>query len=446
MLIYLSFLLIIKNLICKDNNNTEDNNDYDIISFNNDFNHMTFSEKSFILYLGTEMGYLKINTSESDYNNPKVTYNDPNCMKFDFRETNESLIIYNNYSVYYLGNKKINFTNGNQTFIFHFVDNNDSSIIDNNGIKTYNIYNSKKNKIQFYLSNVENIFIEYYFLSFILIISGCFSILYGAYHFMFGYIIHLTLFLYFAIFEFLAIYKVNISILASLLSLFFYFIFSISLSLVLRTDKKDNIRYMILKIIHGCSFGYSVFKLLSYYYIFFNLKGINNEDIRRLIYIAFSVIIIGIGAIFNLFNPFKKYIFLPCASVSGSYYITKGLSYVAGGYFSNIIAIREGLTFNYLKNRKEIISTYFIINFLIIILSIYYQIKHIENKQNEMEEFFISDEPIENDESRISNASYASGADKKDVEEELVEKKPIDKEKEEGDEGNEDIEIDDQED
>ena len=290
---------------------------------------------------------------------------------------------------------------------------------------------------------VESIF---YFLSFILIISGCFSILYGAYHFMFGYIIHLTLFLYFSIFELLAIYKVNISVLASLLSLFFYFIFSISLSLILKTDRKDNIRYMTLKIIHGCSFGYSVFKLLSYYYIFFNLKGINNEDIRRLIYIAFSAIIIGIGAIFNLFNPFKKYIFLPCASVSGSYYITKGLSYVAGGYFSNIIAIREGLTFNYLKNRKEIISTYFIINFLIIILSIYYQIKHIENKQNEMEEFFISEEPIENDESRISNASYASGADKKDVEEELVEKKPIDKEKEEGDEGNEDIEIDDQED
>ena len=39
-----------------------------------------------------------------------------------------------------------------------------------------------------------------------------------------------------------------------------------------------------------------------------------------------------------------------------------------------------------------------------------------------------------------------SGADKKDVEEEFVEKKTIDKEKEEGDEGNEDIEIDDQED
>ena len=83
-------------------------------------------------------------------------------MEFKFTNESQQFIIYNNCSVYYLGNKKINFTNGNQTFIFHFVDNNDSSIIDNNGIKTYNIYNSKKNKIQFYLSNVENIFIKYY--------------------------------------------------------------------------------------------------------------------------------------------------------------------------------------------------------------------------------------------------------------------------------------------
>ena len=181
-------------------------------------------------------------------------------------------------------------------------------------------------------------------------------------------------------------------------------------------------------------------------YIFFNLKRIDDEEPRKLIYVALSTVGIGIGLIFNLFNPFKKYIFLPCSSVSGSYYITKGLSYVIGGYYSNIIAIREGLQFDYLKNRKEIISIYFIINILIIIFSIFYQIKHIEYKQNEMEDFFISEDTIENDESRISNATSASGIDKKDVEAELIEKSPIDKEKEEGDEGNEDIEIDDQED
>ena len=445
MFIYLSFFLIIKNLFCQENYNTNDINDKELISFNNNFDNMFFEKKYFITYLGTEMSYFKINSPIAGNNNTIINYNNRE-IELNFKNKNETFIINSSFIVSYLGEKKIKFENEAYIFIFHYVDYNDSTTTDNNNKTTYNIYYDKKNKIEFFISNVENIFVKYNFLSFILIVSGCFSILYGAYHFMFGYVIHLTFFLYFSIFEFFGIYLDNVNVLASTLSLFFFFIFSLSLSPVLKTDKKDNNKYLFLKAIYGCSFGFSTFKILSYYYIFFNLEPITNGESRRLVYIAFSVILIGIGFIFNLFNPFKKYIFLPCSAVSGSYYITKGLSYIVGGYFSNIIAIKEGLQFNYLKNRKEIISTYFIFIIILIIFSVYFQIKHVEYKQTEMEEFFINEEPLSKDDSCISNASNTSGIIKKGEEEELIEKDPFNKEKEEDDEGNEDIEIDDQED
>lgn len=464
MYFYLLFFLIINNIIRpsyeeSNNSNNSDNfekiDNSDIIAFNNNFNHIFFYNNYFILYLGTEMVYVKFVFNNS-FNNNTINYN-PKSQNIQFNFT-ENITVYNNSSISYLGKKRFLFK-ASKNFIIHFdyEDNNNINTINynNESIISYNMkYYEKINNISItlFLSNGENIFVNYYFLSFILIISGCLSILYGAYHFMFGYIIHLTLFLYFYVFELVGIFSDDITLLSASLYLFFCCIFSISCSPILITDKKDNKRYMILKLIYGCSFGYSVFKILSYNYIYFNLEGINNDQARRLVYFAFLTFFVGIGLIFNLFNPFKKYIFLPCSAVSGSYYLTKGLSYIIGGYFSDIIAIKEGLKFDYINNRKEIIATYLIINISIIILSIIFQIKHIENKQTEMKEFLITEELISNDESRmstvsrLSNVSDTAGTNKKRESEEILLKESLDKEKEEDDEGNEDIEIDDQED
>lgn len=464
MYFYLLFFLIINNIIRpsyeeSNNSNNSDNfekiDNSDIIAFNNNFNHIFFYNNYFILYLGTEMVYVKFVFNNS-FNNNTINYN-PKSQNIQFNFT-ENITVYNNSSISYMGKKRFLFK-ASKNFIIHFdyEDNNNINTINynNESIISYNMkYYEKINNISItlFLSNGENIFVNYYFLSFILIISGCLSILYGAYHFMFGYIIHLTLFLYFYVFELVGIFSDDITLLSASLYLFFCCIFSISCSPILITDKKDNKRYMILKLIYGCSFGYSVFKILSYNYIYFNLEGINNDQARRLVYFAFLTFFVGIGLIFNLFNPFKKYIFLPCSAVSGSYYLTKGLSYIIGGYFSDIIAIKEGLKFDYINNRKEIIATYLIINISTIILSIIFQIKHIENKQTEMKEFLITEELISNDESRmstvsrLSNVSDTAGTNKKRESEEILLKESLDKEKEEDDEGNEDIEIDDQED
>ena len=461
MFFYLLFFLIIKKIICQ--NETINISIPNSSLFNNDFNNMFFKEKFFILYLGTEMAYIKIdfNSSNSNIsingNNTQINYNyKKSYIQFKFIDEENFNLSNDNYSIYYLENKTFLFYNKddiNKSFIINFIDkkyneNNpdiSSKIYNKTNITMYYIYYGDTNSITMFFSNVEYIFIKYNFLSFILIFFGCFSILYGAYHFMFGYIIHLTFLLYFAFFEFLGIFLDKINALASTLYLFFCFIFSISCSPLLATDKKDNSKYLFLKLIHGVSFGFSVFKILSYYFIFTGV-GIENQEARRLIYFAFSTISVGIGLIFNLFNPFKKYIFLPCSAVSGSYYITKGLSYVVGGYFSNIITIKEKLTFDYLKNKNEIISTYLIINILLILFSIYYQIKHIDYK-TEKEEYLICEEPLDNEDSRMSYVSNASGVNKRNEEAELIDRESLNKEKEEeGDEGNDDIEIDDQED
>ena len=466
MFIYLLFILIIKNTICQDQDQEEKKEikNSDFSSFNNDFNNMIFNKNFFILYLGTEMAYIKFDFNSSNSDNYTYEYNNTiiiisyskSYVQFNFSDGSSYKLDNKNYDISYLREKNFLFNNketNDKTFIINFINDNynisnpNTSRINynNQNITIYNIYyGDSKNNITLLFSNVEHIFIKYKFLTFFLIIFGCFSILYGAYHFMFGYIIHLTFFLYFAILEFFGIFSDTINVLTSTLYLFFCFIFSISCSPLLRTNKKDNKKYIFLKLIHGASFGFSVFKTLSYYYIL-NFHGIKKAEARRLVYFAFSTISIGIGLIFNLFNPFKKYIFLPCSAVSGSYYITKGLSYIVGGYFSQIIAIKENLNFDHLKNRKEINLTFLFINILLIIFSAIFQIKHIEYKQTEMEEFFTGEELIGNDDSRISNVSNISETNKKEQEAELIEKEP-DKEKEEVDEGNEDIEIDDQED
>ena len=68
--------------------------------------------------------------------------------------------------------------------------------------------------------------------------------------------------------------------------------------------------------------------------------------------------------------------------MTGSFYITKGLQYVLGGYFSSILFIKENLKFinikyNILLNYS---LTYFFIQIALIIFSIIYQINYIKYK------------------------------------------------------------------
>ena len=196
---------------------------------------------------------------------------------------------------------------------------------------------------------------------------------------------------------------------------FFYII-----KCIIENNKKNNKKYFTLKVLHGCSFGYFTFKTLIYYYIFFNGALVDDPKTRVLIYFAISTIFIFIGFALNLFNPFRQYIFLPSSTVSGSYEIIKGIGYIIGGYFSDIIAIKEKLNFNYVPNINEYKWTYLIIHILLIIFSILYQINYIKNKQDEIEKLNYIEEP--NEIQRTSNLSNTSNSIKKDESQELIDK------------------------
>ena len=87
---------------------------------------------------------------------------------------------------------------------------------------------------------------------------------------------------------------------------------------------------------------------------------------------------------------------MPCSAISGSLYITKGLEYVIGGYFSSILFIREDLKFINLKDDILYYSlTFFLIQISIIVFSIIFQIKYIKFKEIEDPEVVINvDEAI----------------------------------------------------
>ena len=420
--------------------------------FNNDFNHMFFKKTSFILYLGTEIVYFKINSSiyTSDDNNINITYNyTDKYLDFYCKNENKTYTINSNsnYNISYLENTKILFKNESEQFILQFTKyatgekNEDNNI---NNIKTYNIYYNISNNITFYVSNGENFFITKYMFSFVLLLCGYFSILYGAYHYMFGLVIHSTLFFYFFVIEFIEVFDDRISETFVELYLFFCFLVSLSMSHFLKTKKKDNKKYMILKIIHGMSFGYSFFKIFSFYFIF-NFEGYENEQIRTVLYFGLlALIIIAFGVILNLFNPYKKYIFLPCSTVSGTYYLIKGISYIIGGYFSDILAIKENLFFNYVRNHKEINAYHSIFSLLLIIFSIIFQINHIQYKLKEIEIKETAISRDSNEVSRISNLLDNSSLIKKEYEEELIDKSQENNNTK--DEEDNDNEINDQED
>ena len=358
---------------------------------------MFFKKKSFILYLGTEIVYFKINSSIyiSDDNNINITYNyTDKYLNFYCKNENKTYTIKSNsnYNISYLESTKILFKNESEQFILQFtrystVEKNEENNINNN-IKAYNIYYNISNNITFYISTGENFFITKYEFSFFLILCGYFSILFGAYHYMFGLVIHSTFFLYFFVVEFIEVFGDNISEIFVELYLFFCFLVSLSMSYFLKTKKKDNKKYMLLKIIHGISFGYTSFKILSFYYIF-NFEGYENEKIRTILYFGLlSLVIIAFGVILNLFNPYKQYIFLPCSTVSGTYYLIKGTSYIIGGYFSDILAIKENLFFKYVKNQKEMNIYHSIFTSLLIIfyniiqlINLQYMLKYINNSQ-----------------------------------------------------------------
>lgn len=443
------FIFLFKNIKSEDNINK-------IITFNENFNRMIIKEDCALFYFSSELIYIVIHniiSNEEPLYFSNITIINNNSINFFFENktdhTSENYTFENNKANLALSNlDKTSHSNG----IVINISNLEYSLILNLTEKsTENSYNQIDSDIKKILYNYdiengiavqllrgENFFVNKIFFSYILIIFGYFLLLYGAYHFSIGVVFHVTLFLFFYfndIFEISLNCEINNII---YLYIFLCLIIGISMGIILNTDKKNNKKYLLLKVFHGCSLGFSFYKILIIYYIFFGSSI--ESDKNNTIYFGISIVFIFLGVLLNLFNPFKQYIFLPASAIAGSYYFVKGIKYVIGGYYSENFAIRYSINFGYVNEKTEIICTYLIMTIILIIFSIFFQINHIKQKQEETQSESINPENYEI--SRISDLSRTSNSIKPDEEKELVNKSNQTKNADE----NDDDDINDQED
>ena len=398
--------------------------------FNRDFNHIYF--KQLIVYCGTKISYLKFNFNTSNNSN-LIIEKDDDKIQFLFLNEKKTYCFNSNTTLQCLDNNIFLFSNETNNIYLNYSKNN---VNFSEGDNVYDIsFLLNKNNISLKISYGDIIFIEYYHFSFILIFFGCFSILYGTSHPILLLIPHCTFFLYFLTTDVIGIIS-TVEISNSFIYLYLFFCFLTSILIIVFFRKKN----MIVKCIHGGFFGFSLLKILIYYYIFLNLQLnlIDDSNTKILIYFSVLTIFIALGLFLNLFEILKEHAYLPCSAVSGSLYLMKGLGYIIGGYFSDIIFLNENLEVK-INNYSETKLTYLIIHILIIIFSIFFQInrlKYNENKDKDKEN--LSARPT-----RIVDSFNSSSSFRKEKHEELVDKN--------NDENNETLkeeenEIDDKED
>ena len=146
------------------------------------------------------------------------------------------------------------------------------------------------------------------------------------------------------------------------------FILSVIASYFIGTSNKKLKK--IVNIIYGCIFGFFLFKSIFYYIIFyFSLKWI--------LYLSFFFTFIILGAIagfiiINYFSHLDTYFFIACSVMPGSFYIIKGISFIIGGYYSDIITIKFELKFK--ADAKMKINFYLILQILLIIFFVLYHL------------------------------------------------------------------------
>ena len=372
--ILIIFLFLIR--VFKSQNN--ENISYQTV--NDKFSYMQYvkDEEVFNIYLGNELIFINFKQSN------KVKFNNESISFYDFDENNKT-------------NLSITFKIKNTRIVF-IADDEFVLINEHNMTKLYlrngenikinsTILNGTANIFNLLSADNEYFFVEFFILSNFLVLLGIFIILYGSFHFRFGLVIHIFFFIYFIvgdIISFFVVFKFYIYYF-----IFFCVILGISSLKFLNSNNKNDKKLQIVNSIYGAIFGFIIFKTLIYYYIFFEFPiGFVGKNIRILLYILFLIIFITLGIVLSYFLKFDKYRFheyhryLYCSAVTGSFYITKGLQYVLGGYFSSILFIKENLKFinikyNILLNYS---LTYFFIQIALIIFSIIYQINYIKYK------------------------------------------------------------------
>ena len=415
--------------------------------FNDEYTFFNiYGNNNFGVYLGNELIFLNFSFNQT-VGTIKLK---SNSITFSYEENSNKKnksFLFNETKVYYLNDKIFLFVDKTSENKFQFS----KDLLINDTIKFENI------NYDFLSSDAEYIFIEYYGFAYCLLIIGCLISSYGAYHFIFGLMIHSFFFIYFFIVDF-----INFFVDCERYITYIFFgclLLSITISFFLRpkndksneTLKKQNpdnkpkkkFRIITINCLYGLAFGFALFKTLIYYYIYFEFDYSVSTSAKFPAYLISLFIILAIVFFLNLFDVFKKYRYLPCSAIAGSFYIIKGTEYIIGGYYSSIIFFKYDLKFKN-ENRFKTALTYFSFQIAIIIYSIIFQINYLKMKENSIPSIGISNrESDANSTTRNSDAINNTNDNliAKDEEEALLENKIREENSLNGNE-----EIDDQED
>ena len=149
-------------------------------------------KSTFDIYLGNELMYINFQKSEN------IKFNDE-YISFSFLYEGKNMNLtypIKNTIIYYNVNGKFTFINDNNAINFTIKNNEDIEV----NLEENNIIIKETSKYFYLLSaDVEFIFIDYFALSNILILFGCFISLYGGYHYMLFLAFHIFVLIFFFI-------------------------------------------------------------------------------------------------------------------------------------------------------------------------------------------------------------------------------------------------------
>ena len=313
--------------------------EYPINDYFNFFCNSSKSNSSFI-YIGNQLVFLELNNTTS--------------------------LIYDNieYVTYIDDEKKlqINYINNNTPLNFSICNNDlNSCIINNTTHKSYG----------------ERILIKYDYLSYLIILFGFIVTIYGPQHYLFGLMAHITLFLYYFTKDLVELYHqfsddsvpyylLTASFISGIVFLFFFNI-----------NSDDNLDNRTIQTIYGGIFGFFLFKNIFYYIIIFSTPG---RTVYSIFLFIFLILGIGGGYFFSYLQNLERFFYIICSIIPGTFYIIKGIGYIVGGYYSDIIFIKykdyfsERKHFGMNGNYKKKIALYICLQIFIILSSFCYQV------------------------------------------------------------------------
>ena len=334
----------------------------------------------FIIYL---LLLISISYSTQIYSQLEEYYEYPLNLNFNF-QINNTTQYFGNQLLFIIFNDSISIKKNNFTY-FNFTgryltfekQNNLKNIIlcDNTKIVT----NIESNIcISYYNTSFgEAILIKYYIFPLLLALLGFLIILYGVGHFLLAIIIHSTIFLFFFLKDLIELLKSFSTFLIPLFLLIGSFISGVLISIYLRDYNNNNLKYKIIKIIYGLILGYFLFKTIFYYIIIFTPL---NTIVYTIFLFIFTILGGGLGYAITIIDNFDAYFFISCSTISGSFYIIRGIGYIVGGYYSDIITTKFSLHFE--RNCKGIIAIYLLLQIFVIIVSVVSQIIYMKFRDN----------------------------------------------------------------